>query len=358
MAEMAEMAGGARAAGGPGRGRLRWGVISTANIGRAAVNPAIQASRNGELVAVASRDAERARLFAEKAGIARHYGDYAALLEDDGVDAVYIPLPNAHHLEWTVRAAEAGKHVLCEKPLALDEAQCLEMAAAAADHDVQLMEAFMYRFHPRTERLLKRVRDGDVGRVRMIRSSFTFRLTRSDDIRWSAPLGGGALMDVGCYCVNVSRTLVGAEPVQVAARAVWADSGVDAELVGSMVFPDDVIAHFDCALTMERNEFYEVAGTDGTMRVPASFLPGADDVPIHVQRGRAPVETEVVAGADEYRLMVEHFADAVLEGTPVRYGPDEAALNMRAIRALLRSAREGGRPVEVADDQAGRPRRG
>jgi predicted dehydrogenase len=326
---------------------LRWGTLSTANIGRAAVNPAIQNSRNGELLAVASRDAARAEAFGEEWGIPTRYGSYAALLEDERIDAVYNPLPNSLHLEWTLKAAEAGKHVLCEKPLGLGEAECREMAAAARANGVELLEAFMYRFHPRTERVLEMVRDGRVGELRTIRSAFTFRLTRPDNIRLDPDLGGGALMDVGCYCVNVSRTLAGAEPTEAQARAVWTDSGVDGQLAGMLRFENDVLAIFDCALTMERAEFYEVAGTDGFLRVPSAFLPGTGDVGILEHRARGEVVEHRVEGADEYRLMVEHFADGVLEDRPLRYSPDEAALNMRVIEALYRSARAGGPPTAV-----------
>jgi predicted dehydrogenase len=334
--------------------KLRWGVISTANIGRAAVNPAIQASSNGELQAVASRTAAHARDFANQWDIPRHYGSYRALLDDPEIDAVYIPLPNSKHLEWTKKAAEAGKHVLCEKPLALNEAECREMAAAAEDNGVRLLEAFMYRFHPRTQRVLDMVGAGEIGDLRVIRSSFTFRLTRPDNIRWDPDLGGGSLMDVGCYCVNVSRTMAGAEPLEVQAVANWTDRGADQEMVGTMRFPGGVLAHFDCSLTMERNEIYELAGTGGHLQVPASFLPGKDDAPIHHHRGREGVTTEVVPGVDEYRLMVEHFADGVLHDRAFRYTAEEAALNMRTIEALYRSARDGGRPVTLSANDEGR----
>lgn len=329
------------------RKQLRWGVISTANIGRAAVNPAIQASGNGELIAVASREAGRARDFADKWGILRHFGSYQALLDDPEIDAVYNPLPNSLHLEWTVKAAQAGKHILCEKPLALNEVECKEMAAAADANGVKLLEAFMYRFHPRTQRVLEMVRGGAVGDLRVIRSSFTFRLTRADNIRLDPALGGGALMDVGCYCVNVSRTMAGTEPLEVQAIANWTERGVDEEMAGTMRFPGGVFAHFDCSLTMERNEVYEVAGTEGHLQVPASFLPGKDDAPIHHHRGREGMTTEIVPGADEYQLMVEHFADSVLHDRPLRYPAEEAALNMRTIEALYRSARDGGGPVTL-----------
>lgn len=328
-------------------GKLRWGVLSTANIGRAAVNPAIQASSNGRLVAVASRDEARARDFARDADIPRHYGSYEALLEDDGVDAIYIPLPNSMHREWTIRAAEHGKHVLCEKPLALSTAECREMADAARGAGVLLMEAFMYRFHPRTEALLEHVRSGAIGEVRSIRSTFTFRLTRQDNIRLDPDLGGGALMDVGCYCVNASRTVAGSEPVEVQALASWTDRNVDAELTGMLRFESGLVAHFDCALTLERRELLEIGGTDATLLVPSAFLPGTADAAWQELRGRSGDADHVVSGTDEYRHMVEHFADAVARGAAVRYGPEEAEANMAVIEALYASARDGGRPKPV-----------
>lgn len=347
---------------------LRWGVLSTANIGRAAVIPAIRASGNGRLTAVASRDPERAREFVDALGPGdgdggdgragspiRALGSYEALLDNPEVDAVYIPLPNALHRAWAIRAAEAGKHILCEKPLAVTPGECLEMEEAAREHGVVLMEAFMYRFHPRTERLLALVREGAVGEVRVIRSAFTFRLTRPDNIRLNRELAGGALMDVGCYCVNVARTVVGAEPEEVQATARWTDgyldhgpqTSVDDEMTGVLHFPHGVRAHFDCALTMERCEFVEVAGTEGVLRVESAFLPGTGDVVIHESRGRAGTTEHPVAGDDEYRLMVEHFADCALHGREPRYTAHEAAANMRAIRGLYRSALNGGVPMEL-----------
>lgn len=321
---------------------LRWGVISTANIGRWAVNPAIQASSNGELVAVASRTASGAKAFAETSQIPRSYGSYEALLAADDIDAVYIPLPNSMHRKWTIRAAEHGKHVLCEKPLALTAEECVEMQAAADANGIKLMEAFMYRFHPRTTRVVEMVRSGAVGEPHVVRSAFTFRLTKPDNIRLQPELGGGALMDVGCYCVNISRTLVGSEPLEVQALAEWGPSGVDTQMAGTMRFAGGLLAQFDCALTLERREDYEIAGTDGYLRVPAAFLPGTGDVQIHQHHGRDDPETHTVSGADEYLLMIEHFADCVLNDLPLRYDTAEATRNMRVIEALYRSARNGG----------------
>lgn len=206
----------------------------------------------------------------------------------------------------------------------------------------------MYRFHPRTERVVEMLRSGQVGRVQAIRSAFTFRLRSADNIRLDPDLGGGALMDVGCYCVNVSRTLAGEEPETVQAVARWTERGVDDFLAGMLRFPSGVVAHFDSALTLERSEAYEVAGTDGALRVEAAFLPGTGDVEIVEARGREGTERHTVEGVDEYRLMVEHFADCVLQDREPRYPPAEAAANMRTIEALYRSARAGGTPVEVA----------
>lgn len=320
---------------------VRWGILSTANIGRGAVIPAIHASRNGRVWAVASRDGARAEAFAQANGIARAHESYEALLRDGDIDAVYIPLPNSMHREWTVRAAEAGKHVLCEKPLALTGNECREMVDAADGAGVTLMEAFMYRFHPRTERVVELVRAGTIGALHAIQASFSFQLRTRDNIRLQAALGGGALMDVGCYCVNVSRTLAGREPTRVFARATIGQTGVDEQLWGMLEFEGELVAQFDCALTMERRETYRAAGTDGYLDVERAFLPGQDAVAFEERKGREEPVVHRVDGADEYQLMVEHFADCVLDGTPPRYSAHEAAANMRVIEALYRSAREG-----------------
>jgi xylose dehydrogenase (NAD/NADP) len=324
--------------------KIRWGILSTANIGRAAVIPAIQASRNGEVAAVASRELEKAQAFAAKLNIPKAYGSYEALLEAGDIDAVYIPLPNSLHHPWTIKAAEMGKHILCEKPLALNAQECLEMEAAAQQHKVKLMEAFMYRFHPRTQKVLEMVQGGVLGELRYIHSAFTFRLTRPENIRLKPELGGGALMDVGSYCVNIARTAAGAEPVMVECFARWAASGVDEQMVGTLGFPNGLMAQFDCALTMERRELYTLAGTEAYLSVPKAFLPGADNVTIEEIRGRSEVKQHRIKGADEYQLMVEDFADCILLDRPARYPASEAAANMRVIETLYHSARQGGCP--------------
>lgn len=322
--------------------RVRFGILGTANIARRALAPALQRCKNAELVAVASRSEEKARSFAAECGIPRAHSSYQALLDDPEVDAVYIPLPNSLHLEWSIKAAQAKKHVLCEKPLALSEAQCLEMAAAAGEQGVKLMEAFMYRFHPRSIEVLARVREGAIGRLALIQASFSFALRSRENIRLQPELGGGSLMDVGCYCVNLARTLAGQEPSGVQAQADWGASGVDERLVGTLVFPSGAYAQFDSSLVLPRRERYQVLGSEGEIAVDKAFLPGEADA-TYLQTKAGETQLHTVSGVDEYQLMAEHFAQCVLEDKPVRYPPEEAAANLRVIEALYRSARSGGR---------------
>jgi len=327
--------------------KIRWGVLSTANIGRVAVIPAIQHSANGELVAVASRDRQKAQEFAKKLGIPASYGSYEALLSAEDVDAVYIPLPNSMHREWTIKASEKKKHVLCEKPLAMNSAECVEMERSAQINGVKLMEAFMYRFHPQTQKVLDLVRSGAIGELRLIHSAFTFRVSNPANIRLQPQLGGGSLMDVGCYCVNISRTIAGQEPVEVQAYANWGSTGVDDQMLAYLRFRNGLLAQFDCSLILSRREFYQLVGKEGTIDVPVAFLPDATEATIKLCKD-GKEENHVVPGVDEYRLMVEHFANCILNNIPPRYPPSEAAANMRVIDALYRSARKGGLPQDLS----------
>ena len=309
--------------------------------------PAIQHSTNGELVAVASRDPQRARDFAAKLAIPVSYGSYDALLSAKDIDAVYIPLPNSLHREWTILAAEAKKHVLCEKPLAMNSAECAEMDNAARRNGVKLMEAFMYRFHPQTQKVIELLRTGAIGDLRLIHSAFTFRVSDPANIRLQPELGGGSLMDVGSYCVNISRTIAGQEPIEVQAYANWSSTGVDDQMAGTLRFRNGLLAQFDCSLTLSRREFYQLIGTEGVIDVPVAFLPGTSQTTIRLQQ-RHNEGLHKIPGVDEYRIMVEHFASSVLNDEPLHYPPAEAAANMRVIEALYRSARHGGRPQNVS----------
>jgi predicted dehydrogenase len=304
-----------------------------------AVIPAMQRARRSELAAIASRTEARARDAAQRLGFRRAHGSYEALLADPDVDAIYIPLPNSMHREWTIRCAQAGKHVLCEKPLGLNAAECAEMIAACRAHGVVLMEAFMYRFHPRTERVARLVAEGAIGDVHLVRASFTFAVRSAENIRLIPDLGGGALYDVGCYGVNVSRMVLG-EPREAMARADFGTSRVD-EVTGAVLrFEDDRLAVIDCGLRVSRRQEYEVVGTGGHMTVPLGFLPGAAETHIHLTVG---TDQSVIAiqGADEYQLMVEHFEDVLLDGATLRLAPEDATANMQAIDALYRSMKTG-----------------
>ena len=327
--------------------KIRWGVLSTAKIGRKAVTPALQASHNGMVVAVASRDVEGAKAYAKAFGISSYYGDYEALLNDPDIDAIYIPLPNSLHKPWTLKALEADKHVLCEKPLGLNAQECLDMHEAAQQNGRILMEAFMYRFHPRTERVLELLQSHSLGKLRLIRAGFTFTVTNPENIRLKPELGGGSLMDVGCYCVNVGRTLTGREPTHAQAFAVWSEEGVDTAMVGVLRFDGDVFVQFHCALDTARQEFVEVVGEEGRITLESAFLPGTEDAAIQLFMRGLDREEENIPGEDEYQNMVEHFADCVLQGAEPRYGALEAAANLAAIEALYASARANGTPVQV-----------
>jgi predicted dehydrogenase len=329
--------------------RVRWGVLSTANIGRKVVVPAIVASSNGVLAAVASRAAERAAAFAAEFGGARAHGSYEALLADPDVDAVYVPLPNALHEAWTVRALEAGKHVLCEKPLAPTAAACRRMGDAAVANGRQLMEAFMYRFHPRTRAVARLVAAGAFGRPRRLEAAFTFAVRRPDDVRLSAELAGGALLDVGCYTVDAARRMLGEEPVEAVAFATYGDSGVDVETVGLLRFPSGAVASVASALTLPRRELLAVHGESGSVQVDRAFVASHEALGYDVVDA-AGVATHVdVAGVDQYRVMVEAFADRALGRSVEAPASDaaEAARTVAAVEALAASARRGGVSVAV-----------
>lgn len=324
--------------------QLRWGIISTARIADSLVQAA-RSSPNCALSAVASRNIEQARAWAAARDVPLTFGSYDEMLASDAVDAVYIPLPNALHKEWVIRAAQVGKHILCEKPLATNAHDAQEMTAAAEANGVRLMEAFMYRFHPQTALLKQLVVDGRIGQVKIVHANFGFYLGSPNDVRWSKELGGGALLDVGCYCVSIARLLMGAEPIAVSARASWAVSGVDEAAVGVLEFPNGVLASISCSLQsgIGLDQALVVSGTHGRISTSSPFRMGEEPTSIVVdnldKEGRG--ETVQAPGANEYQRMVEHFADAVLNGTSMSYTLEDSLGNMRVLDALEESARTG-----------------
>ncbi|MDR7402900.1 MAG: Gfo/Idh/MocA family oxidoreductase [Armatimonadota bacterium] len=317
--------------------RIRWGILSTARIAVRRVLPALLRSETGVAVAVASRDPARAREVADRFGIPRAYGSYEELLADQDVDAVYTPLPNSLHREWTIRAAQAGKHVLCEKPLAVSSREAAEMVDACRRAGVLLQEAFMYRFHPQIETLQHLVRDGAVGTPWLVRAAFTFTVARPEDIRLDPTLGGGGLLDVGCYGVNLSRLLLG-EPHTAWAAAVF-EGGVDVRLAAGLACAG-AAALVDCGLRAPYRQMAEVVGTAGTITLPRPFQPEEEPAVLVVRRGDRE-EQLVVEGTNQYTRMLDHMGRCLLEDRPPRYPPEDAVANMRVLDALAASARTG-----------------
>jgi predicted dehydrogenase len=317
---------------------IRWGVLSTANIGRVRVIPAIRGSRNGEVRAIASRSLQSAQDFASSNGIPYAYGSYDELLADPDIDAIYNPLPNSLHAEWAIKCAEAGKPMLCEKPLALDAGEAQRMVDAFAERDLPFAEAFMYRFHPQIMRVKEMVATDEIGDVHSIQATFTFSVRDADDIRLDADLGGGSLMDVGCYCVSVMRFITGEEPESVLGIAHTGEHDVDVNFSGVLRFPSGVLGHFDSGLRSNRTNWFTVIGSEGRIRVNESFVPAINQpTSVDVWRGDKH-EMMQMEGADPYRLMAEDFAGAVLNEHPPRFAPSDAVAGMRVLDSLKAAA--------------------
>jgi D-xylose 1-dehydrogenase (NADP+, D-xylono-1,5-lactone-forming) len=315
---------------------VAWGVLSTARINRLVLGGA-RASDRVEVVGVASRDPRRAEAYAREHAIERAYGSYEELLEDSDVEAVYISLPNALHVEWTLRALAAGKHVLCEKPLSRRVHEVEEAFDLAEREGLVLSEGFMWRHHPQTRTLARLVSGGAIGRLRAIRAAFSFQLADvhgAGDARFDPGLDGGSLMDVGCYCVNAIRLLAG-EPERVQAEQVVGPSGVDVCFAGVLRLADDVVAHFDCGFVVPFRDELEIVGEEATLFV---------DDPWHVHvpgielRRQAEVERIAIPPADSYALELENVSDAIRGRAPLLLGWADAVGQAAAIEALYRSA--------------------
>ena len=317
---------------------MRLGLLSTANINRQILAGA--AGTSVEVVAVASRDGARAEAYAAEHGIATAHGSYEALLEDSDVDAVYISLPNGMHHEWTMRALAAGKHVLCEKPYTRHPAETEEAFDAAEAAGLVLMEAFMYRHHPQTATIERLVRERAVGRLLAIKAVFSFALTDLTNVRALPELDGGALMDVGGYCVSGSR-VVGGEPVSVLAEQVVGETGVDMALYGTLRFPDGVVAQIEASFLAPERQYLEVVGDGGVLR---SFAPWRVDWGGHLVLERDGASEEVpVDEANSYTAQLENFAGAIAGEAAPRLGRADAVAQARVIDALYRSAESGAR---------------
>jgi predicted dehydrogenase len=315
---------------------VKWGILSTADINRKLLAGAA-ASAEIDVVAVASRDTGRAGRFAEHWGIARAYGSYDELLADPDVEAVYNPLPNTMHCEWSIRALEAGKHVLCEKPMSRHVAEVEAAFDVAERTGLLLSEAFMWRHNPQTRRLVDLVAEGAIGELRLIRAAFSYALLDHDNIRLRTDVEGGALMDVGCYCVSGSR-LLGGEPVEASGHAYTGPSGTDWVFTGTLRHPGDVLATFDCGTCLTSRDELEAIGTEGSL-----FLddPWHSRRPVIEVRRGDDVERIELTPEDSYRLELEDLSAAIRGGGTPLLGRADAVAQARVIDALFRSAAEG-----------------
>jgi D-xylose 1-dehydrogenase (NADP+, D-xylono-1,5-lactone-forming) len=315
---------------------VAWGVLSTARIGGRLVEGAAKTDA-ADIVAVASRDPATAQAFADAHEIPHAYGSYAALLADPAVEAVYIPLPNSMHVDWTVQALQAGKHVLCEKPMDRRPEAVARAFDVAAQHGLVLSEAFMWRHNPQTRRLRELLDEGAIGAVRLVRACFSFVLAGDIDVRLDPALDGGGLMDVGCYCVSGARLVAGGEPVSVSAQVVNGPTGVDLRLSGLLRFDGDVLGIIDCGLDSYSRSELEIVGSEGRILLPDPWH--AIDPTIVVERG---FEREVVTvgGADSYTRELEDMAAAIAGERAPLLGREDALGQARTIEALYRSAGE------------------
>ena len=326
----------------------KWGVMGNATIARKCVIPAICKSRNGKIHALATRTPDQAAPLAAEHPIDHIYDNYDTLLTDPEVALVYIPLPNHLHHPWTIKALEAGKHVLCEKPLARNGKEAREMAAAAEANGKLLMEAFMYRFHPRSRRIKQLVSEGAIGTPRLVRSAFCFRMSDSEwsdppNVRLNPEMGGGALLDVGCYSVSVARWLLGAEPSQVQAQAEYDQGGVDVHMTGTLGFTDIGLASFEASFITALQQTYCISGSDGVIELPHNaFVPWENEAVFYLrEKDQETGQKHIIPGADEYQLMVEHFSDAAMGQTDLRFPISDSIGNMRVLDALAQAARTG-----------------
>lgn len=329
--------------------KVRWGVIgATSRIAQEAVIPAILASGHAELVGVASRSQGSAREIAAQAGPdVAAYGDYDSLIADDAVDVVYLPLPNNLHLGWAVEAMNNGKHVLCEKPIALNAVQAQEMQETAENNGVTLSEAFMYRYHPLQLEVAKLVRGGALGDIRLVRASVSFVQTDRDDYRRDPGMGGGALFDVGCYCLHIARRAFGREPTAVTAKSLYdKKTGIDTTTTALLEFGEDGLALIDCSFALAERAAYEIVGSEASVNVPRFFMGGAeagaasDTGDYTVSRGGEDEERASPPG-NMYVNEVDALSRRVRGEDVFLLAAEDAVANMRALDAVAASARTG-----------------
>ena len=324
--------------------KVRWGIMSTASIGKRSVIPGIQESKRNVVEAVASRSLENARAFADELGIPKAYGSYEELLNDPTIDAVYIPLPNHLHKEWTLKAAKAGKHILCEKPIAINEAEAKEMVEICNEAGVILAEAYMYRHQKRYEDIKTLIRDGEIGDVRGIHGVFTFNGSEdTGNIRFTKEWGGGSIYDVGCYPISAARFLLDEEPSAVTTHAFFSPDHGDVDMMasGTMEFSNGVALTFDCGMWAEFRNELEILGSKGRIVMKAAFL-GDQSYEI-IKDGKINKISD--DNINPYALQADNFAEGVLDGKPIKFPSDDIIHNIRAVKGALTSAEKQERII-------------
>jgi xylose dehydrogenase (NAD/NADP) len=326
-------------------GTLRWGLLGTAHINRRLI-PAMRATRRSMVAAVASRDPERAQSYATEWQIPATHVGYDQMLRDPSIDAIYIPLPNALHVEWTLRALDAGKHVLCEKPLAASAEDVDRVDAVARARQRVVAEAFMYRHEPMMARILELIATNAVGPLRSIGAGFTFAQSRTNDVRLDAALGGGSLWDVGCYAVGIARLVAGAEPVEAFGYATMTAGGVDEAFTGLFRFDGGVVATIQSGFRSPYRMWLEVVGSDGLLRVANPFRPAVRDEIEWTRDGGAVRRVPVEGSPLLFVRMIEDFVAAALDGRPPAVSLADSRGNARALAALYRSA-ASRQPVQL-----------
>jgi xylose dehydrogenase (NAD/NADP) len=318
--------------------KLRWGILGVAHINERLI-PGFKHARNAELCAIASRSLDKAQAAAKAAGIPVAHGSYEALLDDPKIDAVYIPLPNHLHAEWTHKAAEHGKHVLCEKPLCPTADDVRALVEFCKAKGVRIMDGFMWPHHPRTQVIRDLIDDGKIGEVIHVNAAFSFELDLTpENIRLKPETAGGSLLDVGCYCIYGIRWAMDAEPDSVWATATM-QNGVDLRMTGVLKFGGGRTGSFDCGFTLPFRGWMEIVGTTGTIGVPDMWLP-PERATYDFGRDDRRIETHVITGHNQIALMIEHFGEAVFEKRDAFPSPEEAVRTLRVLDALAKSARE------------------
>ncbi len=322
--------------------RVRWGILSTAKIGVAKVIPAMQAGEYCEITAIASRDLKKAQAAATELGILRGYGSYEALLADPEVEAIYNPLPNHLHVPWSVKALEAGKHVLCEKPIALTAAEAQQLLDVAKQYpQLKIMEAFMYRHHPQWQRAWQLVAEGQIGDLRTIQSFFSYYNVDPDNIRNIPDIGGGGLMDIGCYCISLSRFIFDREPQRVLGIVEYDSQFRTDRLASGILDFGPGTATFTCSTQLTPYQRVNIFGTEGRVEIEIPFnAPNDRPCKMWHQRG-SEIEEIVFDVCDQYTIQGDLFSQAVLEGTEVPTPLEDAVANMKVIEGIVRSAECG-----------------